>query len=69
MAVLAQRQELQASQPANEVTRKNDADGNASILAKFRVDRSKQTSPPLVLETLTAYESDCKLPISVATYG
>jgi hypothetical protein len=35
---LTQRQELQA----NEVTHKNDADGNVAIRATFRVDRSAQ---------------------------
>jgi coiled-coil domain-containing protein 130 len=39
-AAISQRQELQALLQTNEVTHKNDADGNAAIRATFRVDRS-----------------------------
>ena len=39
-AALTQQQELQALLAANEVTHKNDADGNATIRATFRRDRS-----------------------------
>lgn len=38
-AALTQRQELEALLKANEVTRRNDADGNAAIRANFRSQR------------------------------
>jgi coiled-coil domain-containing protein 130 len=41
-AALTQQQELQALFEANEVTHKNDADGNAAIRATFRTDHSSK---------------------------
>jgi hypothetical protein len=47
-AALTQRQELQALLQANEVTHKNDADGNATIRATFRFHRSTAKNKLLI---------------------